>query len=67
MQMNHFMDPTFIQRGMTDTHFYYQLDPSGSFYFLRSIGPDGVPFTADDIVPTLREDERKNTGLHVAR
>ena len=67
MQMNHFMDPTFMQRGSKDTHFYYQVDPSGSFYFLRSVGPDGVPFTPDDIVPTIPEDERKNTGLHIER
>ena len=67
MQMNHFIDPTFIQRGIKNTHFFYQLDASGSFYFLRSVGPDGIPFTSDDIVPTIPGDERKNTGLHIQR
>jgi hypothetical protein len=67
MQMNHFMDPTFMQHGSKDTHFFYQLDASGSFYFLRSVGADGIPFTSDDIVPTITEDERKNTGLHIQR
>jgi hypothetical protein len=67
MQINHFIDPTFMQRSSKDTHFYYQSDPSGSFYFLRSVGSDGVPFTPDDIVPTIAEDERKNTGLRIER
>jgi hypothetical protein len=68
MQMNSFIDPTFMQhRNTKETHFYYQLDPSGSFYYLRSVGPDGIPFTSDDILPTLTEDERKNTGLRLQR
>jgi hypothetical protein len=50
-----------------DRHFFYQLDPSGSFYFLRSVGPDGVPFTADDIVPTIPKNEREKTGLRLER
>lgn len=66
MRMNNFMDPTSIQHGGTlNGRFYYQFDPSGAFYYLRSVGQDGVPFTSDDIVPTLTEDERKNTGLRL--
>lgn len=62
------VDPTIIDwRGKKDTHFYYELDPSGSFYFLRSVGPDGIPFTGDDIVPTLSEEERKHTGFRLQR
>jgi len=61
-------DPTIIDfSGKRDRHFFYQLDPSGSFYFLRSVGPDGIPFTADDIVPTIPEDERSKTGLRLQR
>ena len=68
MQMNSFIDPTFIQhKGTSDGRFYYEVDPSGSFYYLRSVGPDGIPFTGDDILPTLTEDERKNTGLRLQR
>ncbi len=67
MQVNHFMDPTSLARGSKDTHFYYQLDTSGSFYFLRSVGPDGIPFTADDVIPTIPANERKNTGLRIQR
>jgi hypothetical protein len=60
------MDPTIIDFSpKRDRHFFYKLDPSGSFYFLRSVGPDGLPFTADDIVPTMPEDERKNIGLRI--
>jgi hypothetical protein len=68
MQINKIIDPTsFQRRGSKDTHFYYELDPSGSFYYLRSVGPDGIPFTSDDILPTITEDTRKNTGLRLQR
>lgn len=68
MQMNNFIDPTSMQhKGTSDGRFYYELDPSGSFYYLRSVGQDGIPFTDDDILPTLTEDERRNTGLRLQR
>ncbi len=58
------IDPTAMQRpGTRIGYFFYELGPGGSSYFLRSVGADGIPFTADDILPTLSEDERKNTGL----
>jgi hypothetical protein len=44
-----------------------EMDASGTSYFLRSIGPDGIPFTADDILPSISEEERKNTGLKLER
>ena len=62
------IDPTAMERGNgKDAHFFYELDPAGRTYFLRSVGPDGIPFTADDILPSLSEDERKNTGLKLER
>ncbi len=62
------IDPTSMERGAgKDAHFFYELDPSGRMYFLRSVGPDGIPFTADDILPSLSADERKNTGLKLER
>lgn len=68
MQFAKCFDPTIIDLNpKRDRHFFYQLDPSGSFYFLRSVGRDGVPFTADDIVPTIPEDERAKTGLHLQK
>lgn len=63
-----FTDPTSIERkGTNDPYFFYELDASGTSYFLRSVGPDGIPFTADDILPTISEDERKHTGLKLER
>jgi hypothetical protein len=62
------IDPTIMDLNpKRDRHFFYQLDPSGSFYYLRSVGPDGVPFTPDDIVPTIPEDERSNAGLRLQK
>jgi len=61
-------DPTAMERGKTmDTRFYYELDPSGKFYYLRSVGPDGIPFTADDILPSLPPSETQNTGLRLEK
>lgn len=68
VQLAKCLDPTIIDfNPKRDRHFFYQLDPSGSFYFLRSIGRDGVPFTADDIVPSIPEGERAKTGLRFER
>jgi hypothetical protein len=61
-------DPTKLtSKPGSDPYFYYKLDPSGKFYFLRSVGPDGIPFTADDILPTISEEEREKTGLKLDR
>jgi hypothetical protein len=60
-------DPTAMEHKGTNAYFYYELDPSGTSYFLRSVGPDGIPFTPDDIVPSISEGERKNTGLKLTR
>lgn len=64
--LNNFLDPVLTKQGAgLNGRFYYQLDPSGDFYFLRSVGPDGIPFTGDDILPALPEKERKTTGLRL--
>jgi hypothetical protein len=42
--------------------FAYRLDRSGETYFLYSIGPDGIAGTADDIRPTLSQEEMDATG-----
>ncbi len=61
-------DPTAMQRGgKADAKFFYQLDPSGKFYYLRSVGPDGVPFTSDDILPSLPSSDLQNTGLRLEK
>jgi hypothetical protein len=67
-RINNFIDPTSTRRGgVSNGRFYYQLDSSGKFYYLRSLGPDGIPFTDDDILPALSENERKKTGLRLQR
>lgn len=59
-------DPTAIQReGKMNDKFFYQLDSSGKYYYLRSVGPDGIPFTDDDILPSLPPSETQNTGLRL--
>jgi hypothetical protein len=59
-------DPTAMERGgKPNMEFYYQLDPSGKFYYLRSVGPDGIPFTDDDILPSMSPSDLKNTGLRL--
>jgi hypothetical protein len=60
-------DPTAMERKGADKYFYYELDASGTSYFLRSVGPDGIPFTADDILPSIPEEERSHTGLKLTR
>lgn len=43
-------------------YFFYQLTEDGFGYNLFSVGPDGKPFTADDIYPDLIPDEEKHSG-----
>jgi hypothetical protein len=64
-RLNNFIDPVIHTKDSAGLNgrFYYHLDPSGKFYLLRSVGPDGIPFTGDDILPALSEEERKSSGL----
>jgi hypothetical protein len=50
-------------KSANNTYFYYELNSEGTHYFLRSVGPDGIPFTSDDILPSIPESERMKTGL----
>ena len=60
-------DPTAMERKDADKYFFYKLDATGTSYFLRSVGPDGIPFTADDILPSISEEERSHTGLKLTQ
>jgi hypothetical protein len=60
-------DPTAMQRKGSNEFFYYELEKSGASYFLRSVGPDGIAFTDDDILPIISEEERSHTGLKLKR
>jgi hypothetical protein len=45
-------DPTIVKLGEPQSYFFYQRVGT-DHYYLRSVGPDGAPFTADDIVPQI--------------
>jgi hypothetical protein len=45
-------DPTIRQVGGPQEYFFYQRAGADHYYF-RGVGPDGAPFTADDIVPQI--------------
>jgi hypothetical protein len=57
------VDPTDMKwTGRQPRNFYYE--PVGDdHYYLRSVGPDGVPFTADDIVPQVDSSLGGKIGL----
>jgi len=45
-------DPMTVRAGRMPANFFYRrIDPD--HYYLRSVGPDGIPFTADDILPNI--------------
>lgn len=43
--------------------FYYEKTPDGTGYYLLGRGPDGEPFTADDILPDLSTDELAHSSF----
>jgi hypothetical protein len=45
--------------------FYYEKLPDGSGYYLLGRGPDGEPFTADDVLPDLSPGEQAHSGFRV--
>jgi hypothetical protein len=45
-------DPTITKFGAPLRYFFYQRVGT-DHYYLRGVGPDGVPFTADDILPPI--------------
>jgi len=59
-------DPNAATPGKQLPFFFYNRSTDRKHYWLRSLGPDGQPFTADDIVPQLPDSERVRTGLLVA-
>jgi Type II secretion system (T2SS), protein G len=45
-------DPMIVTLNEPRSYFFYQRVGT-DHYYLRSVGPDGVPFTTDDIVPQI--------------
>jgi len=61
-------DPTdgrILPRGQNRQFFYERVD--NDHYYLRSVGPDGQPFTADDIVPEVDPATADKLGLLLTR
>ncbi len=59
-------DPTIVGRGDAPREFYYER-VDAEHYFLRGVGPDGQPFTADDIVPDVEVQAAGKIGLLTER
>ena len=59
-------DPSTMHMGQVPTYFFYQR-AGQDHYYLRGVGPDGVPFTADDIVPQISVVNGSKIGLLVER
>ena len=60
-------DPNIVGLQVPQRPFYYELQPDGAHYYLLSVGSDGRPFTADDVLPDIPEGERSRIGLLVRR
>jgi len=57
-------DPTQVHFGSTNRPvFFYELQPDRQHYYLFSVGPDQIPFTADDIMPQFSSQQMKKMGL----
>jgi hypothetical protein len=59
-------DPTDVHIGRQPRYFYYER-VGQDHYFLRGVGPDGQPFTADDIVPQVSSTPGSKVGLLLER
>jgi hypothetical protein len=56
------IDPMTVRLGSMPSPFFYQR-VDADHYYLRSVGPDGIPFTADDIVPSIEAIPGGKLGL----
>jgi hypothetical protein len=55
-------DPTDIQTDGEQRYFHYALEGDSNYYLL-GVGPDGVPYTSDDLVPKIEIAPGSNIGL----
>jgi len=58
-------DPTDMRIGSVGRLFFYKR-VDADHYYLRGVGPDGVPFTADDILPEISPSAANKLGLLIA-
>lgn len=59
---NVMIDDPSVSIGTSTRSFYYELADSAHYYLL-AVGADGVPFTKDDVKPSLRAEPRGGVGL----
>jgi len=59
-------DPTDVKLGGKPRYFYYERVGT-DHYYLRSVGPDGLPFTSDDILPQVQLTPGSKLGLLIER
>lgn len=56
-------DPSIEMAGKKSPYFHYQLTENGNAYYLLGVGPDGKPFTADDILPEIDTTKSGSIGF----
>ncbi len=61
-----FIDPTDVKFSGTPRYFYYER-VGADHYYLRGVGPDGLPFTSDDILPEVQLTPGSKLGLLIER
>jgi hypothetical protein len=59
-------DPTDVKLGGGGRYFHYERVGT-DHYYLRSVGPDGQPFTGDDILPNVEVKPGSKVGVLTAR
>ena len=59
-------DPRVVKFGEEPKYFFYER-VGDDHYYLRGLGPDGKPFTADDIVPQISPASAGKVGLLLER
>jgi len=59
-------DPTDIKFSGKPRYFYYERVGT-DHYYLRGVGPDGLPFTSDDILPQVQLTPGSKLGLLIER
>ncbi|MDB5976806.1 MAG: hypothetical protein JWR07_3566 [Nevskia sp.] len=60
--MTFVFDPSEVGFGRQPRYFYYEL-ADDSHYYLLGVGPDGKPFTSDDVLPKIKTGPDSKIGL----
>jgi hypothetical protein len=59
-------DPSDVKFSGKPRHFYYER-AGADHYYLRGVGPEGLPFTSDDILPQIKSTPGSKLGLLIER